>query len=143
MHILAVQGPIRDVPSFGRQTKSLRPSRWRSAREWPSGLPVHRSTFRALVWLPAHVAADIKVRRFHDLRTTHIMWLLLREQDDERYLVMVNCSANAITPTVGPEVGHDATIVCSSVPSDGTDLTISLCELTLDPGQAVLLSVSR
>jgi integrase len=44
--------------------------------EWPNGLPVSRSRFRTAVWIPAHRAASIPTRRFHDLRATHITWLI-------------------------------------------------------------------
>jgi integrase len=45
-------------------------------REWPTGLPITRSTFRTSVWIPAHRSAGLRLRRFHDLRATHITWLL-------------------------------------------------------------------
>ena len=44
--------------------------------EWPQGRPVHRSVFRQGVWLPAHERLGIEPRRFHDLRGSHISWLL-------------------------------------------------------------------
>lgn len=43
---------------------------------WPQGLPISRSVFRTTVWVPAHRASDLRQRRFHDLRATHITWLL-------------------------------------------------------------------
>nr|WP_300053560.1 site-specific integrase [uncultured Nocardioides sp.] len=44
--------------------------------QWPGGLPVSRSTFGSTVWRPAHRSGGVRQRRFHDLRVTHITWLL-------------------------------------------------------------------
>jgi integrase len=46
--------------------------------EWPGGLPVGRSYFRNSVWHPVHVEAGIERgrRRFHDVRGSHLSWLL-------------------------------------------------------------------
>lgn len=43
---------------------------------WPEGVPISRSFFREQIWLPAHVATGVKPRRFHDLRGSHLTWLL-------------------------------------------------------------------
>ncbi|MGY2874239.1 integrase [Marmoricola sp. URHA0025 HA25] len=43
--------------------------------DWPHGLPVSRSHFRD-VWLRTIEKAGVPRRRFHDLRATHISWLL-------------------------------------------------------------------
>lgn len=43
--------------------------------EWPHGLPVSRSHFRD-VWKRMVEEAGVPSRRFHDLRATHISWLL-------------------------------------------------------------------
>lgn len=53
--------------------------------EWPEGLPISRSFFREQVWIPAHDIAvvargdelvKVRLRRFHDLRGSHLTWLL-------------------------------------------------------------------
>lgn len=43
---------------------------------WPHGLPVGRSYFREAVWKPAHHRAGVRPRHFHDLRGSHMVWLL-------------------------------------------------------------------
>lgn len=48
----------------------------RRTAEWPEGLPIGRSYFRQSIWLPAHDAAGVDPRRFHDLKGSHISWLL-------------------------------------------------------------------
>lgn len=53
----------------------------RRSTQWPTGVPVGRSYFRAHVWVPAHertVYKDkpLKVRKVHALRASHITWLL-------------------------------------------------------------------
>lgn len=58
---------------------------------WPSGKPVGRSYFREYIWKPAHSRAGIEPRRFHDLRGSHITWLL---------------GGNADIATVMKRVGH-------------------------------------
>lgn len=58
---------------------------------WPTGLPVGRSYFREYVWKPAHDRAAVEQRRFHDLRGSHITWLL---------------GGNADIATVMTRVGH-------------------------------------
>ena len=42
---------------------------------WPEGLPIGRSNWRAF-WNKAHEKAGIPRRRFHDVRASHITWLL-------------------------------------------------------------------
>lgn len=48
----------------------------RRTKAWPTGLPVSRSYFRQSVWLHAHEAIGLKLLHFHDLRGSHISWLL-------------------------------------------------------------------
>jgi integrase len=48
----------------------------RRTTEWPEGLPISKSFWRSAVWLPANGDASLEVRRFHDLRASHISWLL-------------------------------------------------------------------
>lgn len=43
---------------------------------WPEGLPIGKSFWRTTVWLPANRVAGLEPRRFHDLRASHISWLL-------------------------------------------------------------------
>ena len=42
----------------------------------PRGGPLRRSGFRDRVWEPATVRADLAGVRFHDLRDTHVAWLV-------------------------------------------------------------------
>lgn len=49
--------------------------------EWPAGLPVSRSFFRQSIWLPAHATTGVPARRFHDLRGSHISWILVGGAD--------------------------------------------------------------
>lgn len=42
---------------------------------WPEGLPLSRSHMKD-VWQRAHDATGLEKRRFHDLRASHISWLL-------------------------------------------------------------------
>lgn len=65
--------------------------------EWPGGLPISRAFFRQRVWYPAHEKAALRRRRFHDLRASHITWLL---------------SGGADVATVQRRVGH-ATLVAT------------------------------
>jgi integrase len=58
---------------------------------WPEGLPIGRTFFRESVWLPAIAEAEVPQRTFHDLRATHISWLLSQSVD---------------LPTVMERVGH-------------------------------------
>jgi integrase len=44
--------------------------------EWPHGVPVSRSYFRQSVWLVAIGEAQVPQRRFHDVRSSNISWLL-------------------------------------------------------------------
>lgn len=44
--------------------------------DWPTGLPIGRSYFREYVWKPANVRSGVRPRRFHDLRGSHISWML-------------------------------------------------------------------
>lgn len=66
-------------------------NRYLRTPEWPEGLPVDRSYFREKVWRPTLVAAQVPTRRFHDLRASHISWLLAMGVD---------------LPTVMDRVGH-------------------------------------
>ncbi|MGZ5417738.1 MAG: tyrosine-type recombinase/integrase [Nocardioides sp.] len=59
---------------------------------WPTGVPIGRSYFREYVWKPAHDRSGLELRRFHDLRGSHITWLL---------------SGNADIVTVMKRVGHN------------------------------------
>lgn len=72
------------------EAKTAVPKHVRTA-EWPEGLPVDRTYFRERVWLPAIAQAEVPVRRFHDLRASHISWLLGMGVD---------------LPTVMERVGH-------------------------------------
>ena len=40
------------------------------------GTPVHHSNFLQRIWTPATAAADLSGIRFHDLRHTHVSWLI-------------------------------------------------------------------
>lgn len=44
--------------------------------EWPEGRPISRSYHRQSIWIPVHAATGVKERRIHDLRGSHISWLL-------------------------------------------------------------------
>lgn len=43
---------------------------------WPEGEPISRHYFRQSIWARAHKATGIKQHRPHDLRGSHISWLL-------------------------------------------------------------------
>lgn len=43
---------------------------------WEDGWPISRSFFRDRIWLPAHEASGVRPRRFHDLKGSHLTWLL-------------------------------------------------------------------
>lgn len=58
---------------------------------WPEGIPISRNHFREFVWLPAIAAARVPQRTFHDMRASHISWLLAGGLD---------------LPTVMERVGH-------------------------------------
>jgi integrase len=49
--------------------------------EWPTGRPVSRSYFRQKVWRPAHQALGMEPLHFHDVRGSHITWLLGGQAD--------------------------------------------------------------
>lgn len=42
---------------------------------WPTGLPISRTWYRTR-WVKAHKEAGVQPRRFHDLRGSHVSWLL-------------------------------------------------------------------
>lgn len=51
-------------------TKPMRTDRW------PVGHPIHEGRFRTEVWLPAHEATGVTMRKLHAMRASHICWLL-------------------------------------------------------------------
>lgn len=71
------------------ESRSLLPKRTES---WPVGLPIDRGYFRRSVWLPANERAGLEPRRFHDLRASHVSWLLAMGVD---------------LPSVMERVGHE------------------------------------
>ena len=63
----------------------------------------------------------------------------LRQLEHESYLIMMNFGTGAVTPCVDSELAHEAVVVCSSATSAATGATVTLREIALDPGEAVLL----
>jgi integrase len=85
---------------------------------WPNGQPVGRSYFREYIWKPAHERTKIEPRRFHDLRGSHITWLL---------------GGNADIATVMKRVGHSqlsTTQLYLAAMTDADDRALEALRLT-------------
>lgn len=48
----------------------------RRSEAWPEGVPIGRSYFRESIWMKALAGAKLKHRKFHNLRGSHITWLI-------------------------------------------------------------------
>jgi len=98
--LIAARGLGPEDRLFSMPDKTLPPNwhppltlEWTPRRTdaWPEGLPIARAHFRKYVWLHAISTAEVPVRTFHDLRASHISWLL---------------AGGADLPTVMERVGH-------------------------------------
>ena len=76
--------------------------------EWPAGLPLGRSHMRS-EWMEMHRRAGLRLRRFHDLRGSHISWLLAGGADIATVMKRVGHEQMSTTQ-VYVDAMHDADV---------------------------------